>query len=879
MQESRLALFIVLFVGGCVAQSLNDFPSQGATSQSTSSQGASVDCSDPTQAGGAACNAAQAQRSGGTQGLGYSSSPVLNPVLRTPFNTDQYFVAPAPLNPSQLPHPNTPIRPETEFQQMVADSVGRALPLFGQSLFVQPPSTFSPIDRFQVPSDYVIGPGDELQIKVWGQIEADLRVIVDRSGQIYIPQVGEISVAGIHYGDLEEHLKRPVSRVFKNFSLTATIGRLRAIQVVIVGNARYPGTYTISSLSTLVNAIFSSGGPGPQGSLRHIQVRRDGNTITDFDFYDLLIKGDKSKDVRLLAGDVLYIPHVGPLVAIAGSVNTPAIYEMKDTSSLNDLIETAGDLSNVADTTKITIDRFADQARKTLEFPLDEQSRNLPLNDGDIVHVFSIVPRFENTVTLRGHVANPGRYPWKPGMRVRDLVPDAQALLTRRYWRDRAAIVNGRATEYPVRSAPPRKGPTGTDQQPSNGTNPNGTTPGNGSPTPDTQDSAGNYVFPDGSGDIGGSSNAADALAAQNAQAASGSASLKPGDQKPSDGQPSPPSGDNFANPNIVRNVAEDVRRYSPEINWDYAIIQRVNPDDLSSKLIWMSPRKAILEHDEASNLELQPGDIVTIFSQRDISVPQVNRSQYVIVEGEVLRPGVYKLETSETLHSVLQRAGGLTPDAYVYGSQLFRESARAVEQKSLDELVRTTEVQIRQSAVQVAASTQSGELPQMLAAQEAIIAQLHNARASGRVALPVRPRDKNISDFPNMAMEDNDRLTIPHTPSTVAVVGNVYNPGSFIFDPHNNAGAYLEMAGKGKPNSDLHHAFVLRANGVVVAANNINGAFTGTKFDRLRLYPGDQIVVPYKLPTGAFVRGLRDWTQIASQAALTGAVLATVLP
>jgi protein involved in polysaccharide export with SLBB domain len=321
------------------------------------------------------------------------------------------------------------------------------------------------------------------------------------------------------------------------------------------------------------------------------------------------------------------------------------------------------------------------------------------------------------------------------------------------------------------------------------------------------------------------------------------------------------------------------VRRYSPEINWDYAIVQRVNPEDLSSKLIWMSPRKAILERDEASNLELQPGDIVTIFSQRDVSVPQVNRSQYVIVEGEVMRPGVYRLETNETLRSVLQRAGGLTPDAYIYGSQLTRESARIQEQKSLDELVRTMEVQIRQSAVSVAASTRSGELPQMLAAQEAIIGQLHNARASGRVALPIKPRDKSLTDFPNLAMEDNDRLSIPHNPSTVAVVGNVYNPGSFIFDPHNTAGAYLEMAGKGKPASDLHHAFVLRANGVVVAANNVNGLFVGTKFDRLRLFPGDQIVVPYKLPTGSFVRGLRDWSQIASQLAVTGVVLSTVLP
>ena len=385
------------------------------------------------------------------------------PVLTTfGFNPDQYTPSRPPLNPSQMRHVPIPTQPETEFEQMVADSVGRPLPLFGQSLFVQAPSTFAPVDFMQVPSDYIIGPGDELQNRIWGQVQANLRVIVDRSGQIYIPQVGQISVAGIHYGDLEQHLKSEISKIFKNFNLTANIGRLHSIQVLVVGDARYPGTYTISSLSTLVNAIFASGGPTPQGSLRHIQVRRDGATITDFDFYDLLIQGDKSKDVRLQPGDVLYIPHVGPLVAIAGSVNSPAIYEMKDGSTLNELIEIAGDLSTVADTNRITIDRFVDHsARKTLEFPYDEQSRALPLQDGDIVRVFSIVPRFEDTVTLRGNVANPGRYPWKPGMRVRDLIPNAQALLTRRYWRNRAAIVNGCATEYPIRMPSSTEQPSG----------------------------------------------------------------------------------------------------------------------------------------------------------------------------------------------------------------------------------------------------------------------------------------------------------------------------------------------------------------------------------------------------------------------------------
>ena len=741
------------------------------------------------------------------------------------------------------------------------------------------------MDLLQVPSDYIIGPGDELQVRIWGQVEADLRVIVDRSGQIYIPQVGQISVAGIHYGDLEQHLKREISKIFRNFNITANVGRLRSIQVLVVGDARYPGIYTISSLSTLVNAIFASGGPSPQGSLRHIQVRRDGATITDFDFYDLLIKGDKSKDVRLLPGDVLYFPHVGPLVGISGSVNTPAIYEMKDSSSLSDLIEIAGDLSTVADTGKIVMDRLVDHSsRKTLEFPYDEQSRALPLQDGDIVRVFSIVSRFEDTVTLRGNVSNPGRYPWKPGMRVRDLIPDAQALLTRRYWLDRAAIVNGRETEYPVRSDRPRNVRCGLNRQQTNGMTTNGTA-SNDNATSDMLDSAGNYNFPFNLPDATGSSNFPDVPCAPNEPDYSDSTSLstssKNGDRMSlSSQQRSQEFGVNSPNSNQVKNVAEDLRRYAPEINWDYAIIQRVNPVDLTSKLLWMSPRKAILEHDEESNLELHAGDIVTIFSQKDISVPQTERSQYVIVEGEVMRPGVYELATNETLRSVLQRAGGLTPNAYIYGSQLTRESARVDQQKSLDEMARTMEVQIRQSAISAASSGQNADaqqLAQMQAAQEGIIAQLRGVRASGRIALPVTPNDRKLTDFPDMVLEDSDRLTIPHTPATVSVVGNVYNPGSFIFDRHYTSGAYLRLAGKGKPQSDLHHAFVLRANGVVVAANNVNGLFAGTKFDRLRLYPGDQIVVPYKLTSGAFVRGLRDWTQISSQLALTGAALAVI--
>jgi protein involved in polysaccharide export with SLBB domain len=761
---------------------------------------------------------------------------------------------------------------------MTADSAGRPLPLFGQSLFDQAPSTFAPMDLLQVPSDYIIGPGDELQIRVWGQLEADLRVTVDRSGQIYIPRVGQISVAGVHYGELEQYLKNEVSKIFRNFSLTASVGRLRSIQVLVVGNARYPGTYTISSLSTLVNAIFASGGPSPQGSLRHIQVRRDGATITDFDFYDLLIKGDKSKDVRLQPGDVLYIPPVGPLASISGSVNTPAIYELKESSTLNDLVEIAGGFSSLADTGRITIERLVDhQARKALEFPYDEASRAQPLQDGDIVRVFSIVPNFQDTVTLRGNVANPGRYPWKPGMRIRDLIPDAEALLTRQYWLDRAAIGNGHATEYPlrpgfnVRCLP-------TVQQPNSATQSQTqtTTTSNSGQTDGVQGAIGTYNANSVSGTPGSSVTYIPCEPVEQQD----QASSKTNDRTPLGSQQrAGVSEDTSTTQRTAKNVTADLRHYAPEINWKYAIIQRVNPTDLTSKLLWFSPRKAILEHDEAGNLELQPGDIVTIFSQRDINLPEDDRSRYVVVEGEVTRPGIYKLEENETLHSVLQRAGGLTSNAYVYGSQLLRESARIEQQNSLDQLADAMEVQVRQSALSVAATATGGDAQVLAQLQEGIVSQLRAVRATGRVALPVKPSDNKLTDYPNMLLEDNDRLIIPHTPSTISVVGNVYNPGSFIFDPHTNSGAYLAMAGKGKPQSDLHHAFVLRANGVVVAANSVNGLFTGTKFDHLRLYPGDEILVPYKLPTGAFVRGLRDWSQITAQLAITAAALAVVAP
>ena len=222
-----------------------------------------------------------------------------------------------------------PPQERIEFQDYVAQSTGRDLPIFGSELFKNVPSTFAPVQDIPVTADYVVGPGDEIKIHAWGQLEVDFSAIVDRTGTISIPKVGTVSVAGIRYQDLQSHLKTAIGRVFRNFDLSVSLGQLRAIQVFVVGQARRPGSYTISSMSTLVNAIFAAGGPSAKGSMRSIQLKRGNKVVTDLDLYDLLINGDKSKDAQLLPGDVIYIPPVGPLVAITGSVNVPAIFELK----------------------------------------------------------------------------------------------------------------------------------------------------------------------------------------------------------------------------------------------------------------------------------------------------------------------------------------------------------------------------------------------------------------------------------------------------------------------------------------------------------------------------------------------------------------------
>jgi polysaccharide biosynthesis/export protein len=339
------------------------------------------------------------------------------------------------------------IEKPTEFQIFVKRSVGEELPIYGASLFDQVPSTFAPVDRIPVSSDYTVGPGDEIDIRVWGQINSTQKLIVDRSGDLFIPQVGRVNVSGLHFVDIEPAIRTSIGRVFRNFELSVNMGQLRSVQVFVMGQACRPGTYTVSSLSTLVNALFVSGGPSSRGSMRNIQLKRSGRVVTNFDLYDLLLHGDKTKDVSLQPGDVIFIPPVGAHVAVSGSVGTAAIYEVLPNTPLGQVLAYAGGLSPVAGGQHAVLERIDRRAALQSEnVELNESGLDRPLQDGDIVRLPQVVARFAKTVALKGNVADPVRLPWRAGMRISDVIPEKGALLTRNYWEEHNRLTAGSAS-------------------------------------------------------------------------------------------------------------------------------------------------------------------------------------------------------------------------------------------------------------------------------------------------------------------------------------------------------------------------------------------------------------------------------------------------
>jgi len=701
--------------------------------------------------------------------------------------------------------PTLPALQKTEFQIFAEESTGQRLALHGYNLFDG--GLFTPTQNVPVPGDYVLGAGDEVQLRVWGSIDADLRLVIDRNGQVSIPKAGTFTLAGIKASELNAVMRTQIARYFNNFQVAASLGQLRSLPVFVVGQARKPGAYNLSSLSTLISALFETGGPSASGSLRNIQLIRDNKTISRLDLYKFITEGNTTADQRLLPGDVILIPAAGPRVALVGPLDNPAIFELAPGGeALGRLLAYAGGTSAMTNTNKVLLERLqsspGNQAPRTVEErALDANGLQTPLRDGDVVTLMKLRSEFDNAVTLRGAVAQPLRHAFKPGMRISDLIPDRQALIDPVYYRRKNALVQFER---------------GTDPR---------------TQDPRTQDPL--------------------ALGTDSSRQVS------------------------------LAQAADQFKNLFNEINWDYAVIERLDAATLRPQLISFDLNQAVVARNPLANLELKPGDVVTVFSVKDIPVPANRRSAFVRIGGEVNAPGLYQIQAGETLSQLMRRAGGISTNAYIYGTVFTRESTRKQQQSNLNQAVRRFESEMSgQSAALVQNSQDTDKatlLAQTQAAQRQMLAKLKTLEASGRISLEIDPLRPTLPDLP---LEDGDQITIPERSGFISVFGAVLTESSFLQRNSASVRDYLLRAGMTR-DADDGAVMVLRADGSV--ESETGGWFSGLSKGLMGkpLFPGDAIFVPEKVDrrTGyvQFMTGAKDWTQLIYQLGIGAAALKTL--
>ena len=725
----------------------------------------------------------------------------------------------------------------SEFQKFVEAATGRLLPIFGAGFFGDAQANFTPVDNVPVSADYTVGPGDEVVLRAWGSIDVDYRATVDRNGMLSLPKVGSFNVAGVKAADLEKNLRAQMSRLYTNFELSVSLGQLRGLKIFVVGPAQFPGVYALASQSTLLAAVVIAGGPAPHGSMRKVLLRRDGRIISELDIYEFLVQGDKSKDVQLAAGDVVVFQPAGARVALNGALDLPAIYEMKlPQEPLREVLRYAGGTPSLANPNRAQLERIdasqAKAARFVEEFRLDGNGLQKPLRDGDVLTLLAISPQFANAVTLKGHVAQPLRYAFKPGMRIRDLIPDVDALISPDFYRRKNLLVQVLEEELPDdERAPPAP---------------------NASP------------------------------AATATAAAPGVVATEPVRTARTRGE--------RQRQREERELA-DLSRKSPtplfdELNWDYAAIERLNPADLSTEVIPFNLRKAVLDGDAASNVELRAGDVVTIYSQKVMRVPVARQTRLVSIEGEVAAPGVYQLRGGETLQDLIARAGGFTPQAYLYGLEFSREETRRRQRENLIAAIARLESLTSVQAARDAANRRddavgaASSLAVSSTAGQAQLTRLRNLQPNGRIALELEPDVSAAHALPSVTLEGGDRIVVPPRPGFVTVAGAVVNSNAFLWKAGRTAGEYLRLAGADEA-ADPSNMFILRADGTVNHASDKRGWFARNNLQAQVMQPGDALIVPNQLDFEtwgrAFVRNMKDFAQIFSGFGIGIAALRTL--
>ncbi len=781
--------------------------------------------------------------------------------------------------------------------------------------------------------DYVVGPGDSLAISLWGGVSQRLLRTVDREGRLVLPEAGPLLVSGRTLGDVQQDVQRVLRTQFRDVSAEVSLLRLRTVRVYVVGEVAEPGAYDVSSLSTPLNALFAAGGVTPQGSLRRLAHYRGKQLIEEVDAYDLLLHGIRGDLKRLENGDSLLVPPLGPVITVDGMVRRQALYELRGEKNLEDTLDLAGGILSAAALRHIEVQRLvAHEKRTMLSLEIGETSdpeavraqlRGFAVQDGDEIHIFPIAPYNSASIYLEGHVLRPGRYSYKPEMKLTDVVTSYADLLPepsvryaeiiRLHSPDYHPVVEtfdlAAALEHPETA--PKLEPLDTvrifgryDFEPDPEVLITGEVraPGwyrtsgqqhlrdaiyqAGGVTPDAWlDSA--QLFrrqPDGTTRVF-SINLRDALTGDPLN----DVLVQPRDRILVHRQPEQVSP---ANVYVRGDVARPGRyplvanmRVSDLVRSAGGLLRSANPDsgDLTHYAISNSfgervqaghqdlSLAAALAGNEDQNLPLHDGDVLTVPQQagwNDIGA-------VVTLRGEVRKPGVYGIRPGERLSSLLKRAGGLLPTAYPRAAVFERNEVRELQEKNRQDLIQRLEQE--STVVKTSASTTGTE---EAALQQAAIQQrqrvldgLRKAPVSGRLVIHLRPDRKGFAGSPDdIELRAGDSLTIPKQPGEVLVTGQVYNANALTYTPGMNAGWYLSRAGGATPLANKGAIFIVRADGSVTSGKQ--GGLWSAGVQSATMGPGDTIVVPEKPVLGSStLKNVLSVAQIASSAALVAAV------
>ena len=696
-----------------------------------------------------------------------------------------------------------------------------------------------------VGSDYVLGPGDTLRIDIWGNIEGNYQVTIDRNGEIVLPKVGVISLWGQTFSQVQETIEKQISKYFKQFRINVSLDSLRAINVFLVGEVEAPGSYQMSALNTVLTALSVAGGPAKTGSLRQVKLIRKGLEIANIDFYDFFRSGDNRQDVRLQSGDTIFVPMAGALVGVSGKVRRPAIYELREGETLGDLIKMAGGTVSTAYLSKVRIERIQDHSlKKIIDVDLTSESTSfsLPLQDHDLVEIASISDN-GGYVKLTGFVARPGEYQLTPKLRLADLILSYDNLLPE-YFPGLAQI---------VRYSPPQFRPEFLSVDLDKALN--------GEPTHNIllQEYDEIKIF-------------SRQQMEEIPQVVISGAILNPGRY---------PLYDNMTIKDLIT-LAGNIKRTA---YLDEAELTRYLPSGLSTQTDrHVINLKRALENDPQHNLQLLPDDNLIIRS-----IPDSGEKFFMQVQGEVLFPGSYAIATGERLSSVLARAGGFSDKAYLRGVVFTRDSLKVIQQQRLDKLIYEQEQEINRASLELASGVM--DVAQVEAAklnlenQRQLLQKLKQAPVSGRMVIEIADLEAFKGSGFDVEVVPGDAITIPKNPMSVTVLGQVYNPTSLIYTVGKPVSYYLSKVGGVKGNADDEEMFVVRANGSVISRqqggfgmrwdhDNWRWVFGG--FNAVVLYPGDAILVPEQATSTNYLRTSMDISTIIYQMALGAAAVAS---